>query len=80
MKVLFLGYKVYKAFQQKTETGREGLKGETGIAKTKITSTEGKVFVHGEIWDAEAPENIPKGSKVKVVEVLTNLKIRVTKV
>ncbi len=76
---LFLIILAVKAHARKASTGREGLIGETGKAKTDL-SPEGKVFVHGEIWDAEAPENIPKGSKVKVIEVKTNLKIRVTKV
>jgi membrane protein implicated in regulation of membrane protease activity len=35
--------------------------------------------VHGEIWSAEADEKISKGEKVKVVEVLGNLKLKVTK-
>ena len=43
-------------------------------------SPEGKVFVHGELWNAEASESIPKGSKVKVIEVLDTLKIKVAKV
>jgi len=75
---LFLGYKVYKALQQKTETGKEGLEGETGIAKTKITSTEGKVFVHGEWWNAVADDDIPEGAKI-VIEAVENLILRVKK-
>ncbi|MFC2163479.1 nodulation protein NfeD [Acidobacteriota bacterium] len=76
---LFLIILALKVHSRKASTGREGLIGEIGKAQTDL-SPEGKVFVHGEIWDAEAPENISKGSKVEVVEVLKNLKIKVTKV
>jgi len=64
---------------QKTQTGQEGLVGETGITYT-ILNPEGKVFVHGELWKAEATEKIPKGTYVKVIEVKQNLKIKVIKV
>jgi membrane-bound serine protease (ClpP class) len=76
---LFLIILAVRAHARRVHTGREGLIGEIGKAQTDL-SPEGKVFVHGEIWDAEARENIPKGSKVEVIEVLKNLKIRVTKV
>lgn len=76
---LFLIILAVKAHSRKASTGREGLIGEIGKARTDL-SPEGKVFVHGEIWDAEASENIPKGSKVEVIEVEKNLRIKVTKV
>jgi membrane-bound serine protease (ClpP class) len=76
---LFLIILTVKAHARRVHTGREGLIGEIGKAQTDL-APEGKVFVHGEIWDAEAPENIPKGSKVEVVEVEKGLKIKVTKV
>ena len=51
------------------------------MAQTDL-NPEGKVFVHGEIWQAEAVDeaSIPKGAKVKVVEVMKNLKIKVSRV
>jgi membrane-bound serine protease (ClpP class) len=52
--------------------------GETGVVHSDL-SPEGKVFVHGEIWRAEASEAIPKGTKVVVVEVMDGLKIKVKK-
>jgi membrane-bound serine protease (ClpP class) len=76
---LFLIILAVRAHARRVHTGREGLIGEIGKAQTDL-SPEGKVFVHGETWDAEAAENIPKGSKVEVTEVLKNLKIKVTKV
>jgi membrane-bound serine protease (ClpP class) len=76
---LFLIILAVRVHMRKALTGREGLVGEIGMARTDL-DPEGKVFVHGELWDAEAPENIPNGTKVRVSEVLDNLKIKVTKV
>ena len=76
---IFLIFIVVRAHARKATTGMEGLIGEIGIAKSDL-SPEGKVFVHGETWYAESQENIPKGSKVRVVEVLGNLRIKVVKV
>lgn len=75
---IFLVIIAIRAHSRKASTGKEGLVGETGVVQSDLTP-EGKVFVHGEIWRAEAPENLPKGTKVKVVEVLNNLKIKVIK-
>lgn len=74
----FLLFLVIRAHARKASTGREGLVGEIGLAQTDL-SPEGKVFVHGEIWNAEAGEPVAKGSKVRVVRVLDTLKIRVEK-
>jgi membrane-bound serine protease (ClpP class) len=76
--VLFLLALVFKAHARRSMTGREGLIGETGAARTDL-SPAGKVFVHGELWEAEAAEPIRAGEKVKVLEVLEGLKIRVGK-
>ncbi len=75
---IFLITLAIRAHIKKAATGREGLIGEEGMAKTDI-DPEGKVFVHGEIWHAESSEKIIKGTKVKVVEVMKNLKVKVTK-
>ncbi len=75
---IFLIVIAIRAHMKRVYTGKEGLVGEIGVAKSDI-KPEGKVFVHGEIWDAEAAENIPKGAKVKVLEVKDNLMLRVTK-
>jgi membrane-bound serine protease (ClpP class) len=53
--------------------------GEIGTARTDLAPS-GRVFVHGELWEAEAAEPIREGEKVRVVEVLDTLKIRVTKI
>lgn len=75
---LFLVFIAIRAHAKRVFTGKEGLVGEIGVAQSDL-SPKGKVFVHGEIWNAEADEEIPKGTDVKVVEVLKNLKIKVTK-
>jgi len=75
---IFLIVLAIQAHVKRVFTGKEGLIGEIGVVRVDL-KPEGKVFVHGEIWDAEAREEIPKGTKVKVTEVLSNLKIRVTK-
>jgi len=76
---LFLIILAVRVHMRKALTGKEGLVGNIGVARTEL-NPEGKVFVHGEIWDAEAEQDIPEGTKVKVSEVLENLKIKVTKV
>ncbi len=76
---IFLITLAVRAQMARVSTGKEGLIGETGEARS-VLDPEGKVFVHGELWDAEASEKIPKGTKVKVLEVMENLKIKVIKV
>jgi len=57
-----------RARRNKVVTGSEGLIGETGLAQTTL-SPQGKVFVHGEIWDAISSVSIPAGGKVIVRKV-----------
>ncbi len=56
------------SFRLKVATGSESMLGETGIAKTKISSA-GQVFVHGEWWSARADEPIADGREVKITRV-----------
>jgi len=56
-----------KAHRAKPATGKEGLLGEVGKATTRI-APEGKVFVHGELWNAYADGIIEEGQKVRVVK------------
>ncbi|MCI0471556.1 MAG: nodulation protein NfeD [Candidatus Aminicenantes bacterium] len=74
---LFLTYKVYKAMKRKTETGQEGLIGEVGTARTAVTPVSGKVFVHGEWWNAVSDYEIPAGSRVRI-ESLENFVLKVS--
>jgi membrane-bound serine protease (ClpP class) len=66
--VVVLGRKVVEAHRHVPVTGQEGLLGEIGTARTEI-DREGKIFVHGEYWDARAKERIAEGAKVKVVGI-----------
>lgn len=57
-----------KARRNKVVTGAQGLVGETGVAQTAL-SPQGKVFVHGELWDAVASSALPVGQLVVVRRV-----------
>lgn len=64
-----------KAHLAKPATGAEGLVGEIGVAQTRL-SPEGKVFVHGEIWNAYADGIIEPGEKIRVLKTEgLNLKV-----
>jgi len=67
-----------RAQLRKPTTGREGLVGERGVATTEIAGT-GKVFVHGELWDARSKERISQGEAV-VVTAVTGLELEVKRV
>ena len=57
-----------KARRNKVVTGAQGLVGETGVAQTAL-SPQGKVFVHGELWDAVASASLPVGQLVVVRQI-----------
>src|ERR1700688_4531189 len=57
-----------KARRNKVVTGAQGLLGETGVAQTAL-SPQGKVFVHGELWDAIASTSLPPGQLVVVRKI-----------
>jgi membrane-bound serine protease (ClpP class) len=57
-----------RARRNKVVTGSQGMIGETGIAQTML-SPQGKVFVHGELWDAVSSHDIPIGQLVVVRQV-----------
>ncbi|MGD8763619.1 MAG: nodulation protein NfeD [Desulfobacteraceae bacterium] len=59
---------VFKAHKSKPSTGSRGLIGEIGIVK-KALAPEGKVFVHGELWNAKAREPLEENTRVRVVNV-----------
>lgn len=61
-----------KARRNKIVTGEQGLVGETGVVQSTL-SPQGKVFVHGELWDAVSSSPLPAGQMVVVrrVEGLT---------
>jgi membrane-bound serine protease (ClpP class) len=63
---------VFRAQISKPATGAAGLVGEIGIVKKALTP-EGKVFVHGELWNARAKEPLDEDVKVRVVKVVNLL-------
>jgi membrane-bound serine protease (ClpP class) len=65
---IFLMRIALKAHGNKILTGVQGLIGETAVAQTAL-SPSGKVFVHGELWDAVASANLPPGQLVVVRKV-----------
>jgi membrane-bound serine protease (ClpP class) len=67
---LFLTFKVLRAMKRKSASGPEGIIGEKGIAKTDIDAIGGKVFLHGEWWNAISDQPIPAGSKIQVEKIL----------
>lgn len=80
---LFLVGAGIKAQRKKPTTGKEGLIGETGIAQSDIMGStslmgEGKIFIHGELWDAQSSEEIKNGSEV-IVTGVEGLKLTVKK-
>lgn len=71
---------IVRTQRQRSVTGREGLMGMDGIARTPL-NPEGLVFVHGERWqaavlDGEGP--VAEGERVKVVGI-EGLKLTVTR-
>ncbi|HEX3069396.1 MAG TPA: nodulation protein NfeD [Thermoanaerobaculia bacterium] len=65
---VFLTTLVLRARHGRVSTGSAGMIGEIGVARTSI-GTDGKVFVHGELWNAVAKSVIPEGSRVRVAGI-----------
>lgn len=65
---IFLATLVLRARRVHVTTGSEGMIGEIGVARTGL-EPEGKVFVHGELWNAVAKAPIAAGSRVRVARV-----------
>ena len=61
--------------RMKTITGEEGMIGEVGLAKSDV-HLKGRVFVHGESWNASSAVPIAAGSSVRIVKV-QGLKVEV---
>jgi len=59
---------VVRSRHNKVATGAEGMIGITGSAVTEL-APEGKVFVHGEYWDAVAANPVPAGARVRVTAI-----------
>ncbi len=57
-----------RARSNKLVSGAQGLVGEMGVAQTAL-SPRGKIFVHGELWDAVSSSEVPMGQSVVVRNV-----------
>ena len=69
---------VIRAHLKRPEAGLEGMIGLTGEAATRI-APHGKVFVHGEYWDAFSEEVIEPGEEIEVTKI-DKLKVKVKKI
>ena len=65
---VFLMTLALRARRNRVTTGREGMIGEIGIARTQLEPA-GKVFVHGELWNAVAKTTVPPGARVRVAGI-----------
>ena len=72
---VFLLSLAVRARRNKVETGSEGMIGETGSAVTEL-APEGKIFVHGEYWDAVSARPVAIGGRVRVTAI-DKLKLKV---
>ena len=67
--IIFLLYLVARTMKSPVKTGEEGLVGEEGVVRRKITpSGTGKVFVFGEYWNATSDVEIEEGAKIRVTD------------
>jgi membrane-bound serine protease (ClpP class) len=62
---VFLMTLVLRARKYRVTTGAEAMIGEIGVARTPL-GPDGKVFVHGELWNASARGEIAAGARVRV--------------
>ena len=74
---IFLMSIALKARRNKVVTGKQGMIGAIGEARTDI-DPEGKVFVMGELWNAHAPARVGIGDHV-VVRKVEGLELEVEK-
>jgi len=69
--LLVVGFLVYMALRARRLPVRSGLEGmihEIGTARSPL-APRGKVFIHGEIWDAVSDEPVSPGERVEVLGV-----------
>jgi len=64
--MLGLSYLVFRTQQAKPTMGMESLIGKVGEVRTELTPA-GKIFVHGEYWNAQADSPIEMDAKVEVI-------------
>ncbi|HZO54138.1 MAG TPA: nodulation protein NfeD [Bryobacteraceae bacterium] len=62
---VFLATLVFRSRQHAVETGNTGMVGEIGFALTPLAPS-GKVFVHGEYWNATSSSPVGEGARIRV--------------
>jgi membrane-bound serine protease (ClpP class) len=74
--ITFTTWMVIRTQRRPPVSGQEGMIGEVGEALEPI-HTSGRVFVHGEDWQACSDQPIIAGSGIEVIQVLDGLKLKV---
>jgi len=74
--IIFATWMIIRTQRRPPVSGQEGMIGEVGEALEPIHTT-GRVFVHGEDWQACSDYPITAGSGIEVIQVLDGLKLRV---
>ncbi len=74
--IIFATSMIIRTQRRPAVSGQEGMIGEVGEALEPI-HTRGRVFVHGEDWQACSDRPITEGSGIEVVQVLNGLKLKV---
>jgi membrane-bound serine protease (ClpP class) len=64
----FLMSIAWHARRNKIVTGSQGIIGELGVARTDLIPS-GKVFVHGELWNARSTHPLHSGTQIRVVAI-----------
>jgi membrane-bound serine protease (ClpP class) len=75
---LFALIMIVRAHRRRPTTGKEGLLGGRGVAKTDL-KPEGVVEIRGELWNAVAEETIKAGEKIQVKE-MEGMQVKVIKI
>ena len=66
--LLFL-WALVKSFRGRAVTGREGLIGKIALARSPVNDNGGRVFLHGELWNAVSDDPVESGQRVRIVRV-----------
>jgi membrane-bound serine protease (ClpP class) len=74
--MLGIGYLVVRTQARRATTGSEGLVGEVGVVRERVDRT-GKVFVHGEYWNAVSDVPLEVGDRIEVTSVEPGMRVRV---
>jgi membrane-bound serine protease (ClpP class) len=66
--IFILSMGIHAQFKKRA-TGKEGIIGMIGVARTDIKPSGGTIFVHGEYWNAISDKSIKKDVEVKIIDV-----------